>query len=377
MSEFTVTVTPSETFPDNTNVTRAMLRNGATPQVSLSGTIGTSDISNGAVTDAKVAANAAIAGTKRGITQGALVAGGASNAGVILHPDTSVSGAFAAGGYDGENGNKRARFAVSRGTDPNEIGLLGTDISTAGGDIKIDVVNHRLKVEIEDGKVDARHIASLIGGQTDSAADAHNANPTIGVTGTGVDAYLRVLDDSIKLEQLGHVTGAYFGSIIGFTSDGSPAYIPKGAAGSLLKSNGNSNPTWETLYNDFSMGTAPDGAKTVRVKHGLTSTPTDLKWYLKCTSSLNSAATHFYKQGAIVYPSNFVDDHYSFNISADDTFVTYHQSGKPGMRYRGYADSAVGNENIGVATAAAAPSSGHNDWARITEANWEIHILAR
>ena len=47
------------------------------------------------------------------------------------------------------------------------------------------------------------------------------------------------------------------------------------------------------------------------------------------------------------------------------------------MRYRGYADSAVGNENIGVATAAAAPSSGHNDWARITLANWEIHILAR
>lgn len=378
MSEFTVTVTPSETFPDNTNVTRAMLRNAATPQVSLSGTIGTSDISNGAITDAKVSATAAINGTKLGITRGAILAGGVNDAGVILHPDTSTAGAFSAGGYDGVSNNKRARFAVSRGTNPNEIGLIGTDIGTVGGDIKIDVVDDRLKVDIQNGKVDAKHIAALIGGQSSTpSGNAYNDNPTIGVTGSDDDAYLRVLDNSIKLAQLGHVGSAYFGSIIGFTSDGSPAYIPKGAVGSLLKSNGNSNPTWATLYSDFSMGTAPDGPKTVRVKHGLSSTPTDLKWYLKCISSSNNNTTHYYKQGAVVYPSNFVDDNYSFNISADDTFITYSQSDEPGMRYRGYADSAVGGENTGVATAAATPSTGHDAWARIVVANWEIHILAR
>lgn len=376
MSEFTVTVTPSETFPDNTNVTRAMLRNAATPQVSLSGTIGTSDISNGAVTDAKVAANAAINGTKLGITQGALVAGGSNDAGVILHPDTSVAGAFAAGGYDGENNNKRARFAVSRGTNPNEMGLIGTDIGSVGGDIVIDVVNNRLKVDIQDGKVDARHIASAIGGQTDSAADAYNANPTIGVTGTGVDAYLRVLDDSIKLEQLGHVTGAYFGSVIGFTSDGSPAYIPKGASGSFLTSNGNSNPTWQTLYTDFNMGAVPSGAKTVRIKHGLGSTPTDLKWYVKNTSSANNNTTGYYKLGAIVYPSNYVKDNYGINFSADDTFITFSQEDTIIIRMRGYSDTIVGNEQTGVATSAAAPSSGQNAYYELTS-DWEIHVLAR
>ena len=366
MSEFTVTVTPSETFPDNSNVTRAMLRNGATPQVSLSGTIGTSDISNGAVTDAKVAANAAINGTKLGITQGALVAGGANDAGVILHPDTSVSGAFAAGGYDGTNNNKRARFAVSRGTNPNEMGLIGTDIGTVGGDIVIDVVNNRLKVDIQDGKVDARHLSSTIGG---------SSSPTIGVSGSGDDTVLKVLDNSINAAQLAGATNSeYFGGLFAFTSDGSCAQIKGGNVGQVLTARGNSNPTFQTLYTDLNLGTPPSaGNKYVRMKHGLTYTPTDLKLYLKCTESTRSDNTHQYYQNDIVMLQE-QDDENAFMIFADSTHFCYNQHGVIYMRKRPYATTDATNDSTSPVSGTDPFSS---NWSAITVGSWELHALVR
>ena len=45
---FTVTVTPNETFPDGSGVTRAMLRNAASPGVSIGGGAGDANIANDA-----------------------------------------------------------------------------------------------------------------------------------------------------------------------------------------------------------------------------------------------------------------------------------------------------------------------------------------
>ena len=45
------------------------------------------------------------------------------------------------------------------------------------------------------------------------------------------------------------------------------------------------------------------------------------------------------------------------------------------MRYRGYSDNDVGNEAVGVATAAATPTN--NGGALIDESKWELHVLAR
>jgi len=375
MSEFTVTVTPSETFPDNTNVTRAMLRNAATPQVSLSGTIGTSDISNGAITDAKVSATAAINGTKLGITRGAILAGGVNDAGVILHPDTSTAGAFAAGGYDGVSNNKRARFVVSRGTNPNEMGLIGTDLGTVGGDIKIDVVDDRLKVDIQNGKVDAKHISSTIGGQSlTPSGNAYNDNPTIGITGSDDDTYIRVIDNSIKLAQLGHVGSAYFGSVIAFTSDGSPAYIPKGQANQVLTSNGNSNPTWKSLYTTFNLGDAQTSAKAIRVKHGLGYTPTDLHVYLKCKTAA-AENTQYWASGDVVYINS---DHDSFvcNISADGTHIIWQQNGAPFIYEKATHGVDTSSDSTGTAVAFTTTDL-VNDWIQITPSNWTMHVIAR
>ena len=44
----TAVVTPGETYPDSTNVTRAMLRNGAAPAIAISGNIETADIASDA-----------------------------------------------------------------------------------------------------------------------------------------------------------------------------------------------------------------------------------------------------------------------------------------------------------------------------------------
>jgi hypothetical protein len=378
MSDFTVTVTANEDFPDNTPITRAMLKNAATPQVALTGTIGNSDLSNGVITGNKISATANIEHTKLQITQSCMVAGVASGKVIALDPDaasgdiysssnTSGTKAYVNGGVDGDSGNKRARFAVSRGTNPNEWACLGTTTSV-GGDVMIDVTNNALKLTIQNDSIEGSMINSGIGG---TAAD--DFTPTIGVS----NDRLVVLDNSIGLAPLAHVGANYYGSVIAFTDNGSPAYVPKGAAGAFLTSNGNSNPTWQTLYTDFNMGTAPSGAKTVRIKHGLGSTPTDLKWYVKNTSSANNNTTGFYKLGAIVYPANFMKDNYGINFAADDTFITYSQeSGSITIRYRGYNDNDVGNEETGVATSAAQIDSNHHSYLTLGS-DWEIHVLAR
>ena len=62
----TVTVTPNETFPDDSNVTRAMLRNAASPTVQV----------EGSVSDGDLAAGAAVALEKLvGVTEGQILVG--------------------------------------------------------------------------------------------------------------------------------------------------------------------------------------------------------------------------------------------------------------------------------------------------------------
>ena len=66
----TAAVTPGETYPDSTNVTRAMLRNGAAPAIAISG-----DIENADVADA-----AAIAFSKlETLANGSVIVGNATN----------------------------------------------------------------------------------------------------------------------------------------------------------------------------------------------------------------------------------------------------------------------------------------------------------
>ena len=72
----TAAVTPGETYPDSTNVTRAMLRNGAAPTVAISG-----DIEN-----ADVAAAAAIEFSKlEPLANGSVIVGNASSVATECH----------------------------------------------------------------------------------------------------------------------------------------------------------------------------------------------------------------------------------------------------------------------------------------------------
>ena len=156
MSDLTVTVTASEQFPDNTAITRAMLRNAAVPKVVLDGTIGTADLSDSAVTNAKVASG--IAASKLTLSESTLLMGGNNDSAVFINPDNdTTSTPIGAGGYDGTNSKKRARFIVSMGTDPNQFAALGTDVGSVGGDVIIDVNNNRLKCTIND-KIGRAHV---------------------------------------------------------------------------------------------------------------------------------------------------------------------------------------------------------------------------
>ena len=62
-----VTVTPNETFPDDSNVTRAMLRNAASPTVQVEGSVSNTDLASGAA----VALEKLV-----GVTEGQILVGG-------------------------------------------------------------------------------------------------------------------------------------------------------------------------------------------------------------------------------------------------------------------------------------------------------------
>ena len=82
----TAAVTPGETYPDSTNVTRAMLRNGAAPTVAISG-----DIEN-----ADVAAAAAIEFSKlEPLANGSVIVGNASS---VATECTVTNGSMAVSG---------------------------------------------------------------------------------------------------------------------------------------------------------------------------------------------------------------------------------------------------------------------------------------
>lgn len=375
MSDFTVTVTANEDFPDNTPITRAMLKNAATPQVALTGTIGNSDLSNGVITGNKISATANIEHTKLQITQSCMVAGVASGKVIVLDPDaasgdiysssnTSGTKAYVNGGVDGDSGNKRARFAVSRGTNPNEWACLGTTTSV-GGDVMIDVTNNALKLTIQNDSIEGSMINSGIGG---TAAD--DFTPTIGVS----NDRLVVLDNSIGLAPLAHVGSDYYGSVIGFTSNGSPAYIPKGTAGSVLTSNGTSNPTWKSLYTTFDLGDAQTGGKAIRVKHGLGFTPTDLRVYIKCKIAA-AANTQYWASGDVVY-LNTEKDHFVFNVGADSTHITYQQNQTLRIFQKAIHSVDTSSDSTGTPVVFT-PAGSVDEFEPITPNNWTMHVIAR
>lgn len=85
-----VTVTPNETFPDDSNVTRAMLRNAASPTVAVSGSVSNSDLASGAA----VALEKLVGVTEGQILVGGLVAhasGGSNKKIAAVTPSSNAS----------------------------------------------------------------------------------------------------------------------------------------------------------------------------------------------------------------------------------------------------------------------------------------------
>jgi len=107
----TAVVTPGETYPDSTNVTRAMLRNGSAPAVAISGDIENADVAaaaaiafskletlaNGSV----IVGNASSVATECTVTNGSMAVSGS---GVTITPsDATISHAKLVGTNDNNN----------------------------------------------------------------------------------------------------------------------------------------------------------------------------------------------------------------------------------------------------------------------------------
>lgn len=107
----TITQNPNATFVDDEPVTLAMLRAAATPSVSISGTVGSGDITPGAITNTEISSTAAITfsklenlaqgnillgsaanvATETAVTDGTILLGNASNQGVLVTPSGDVT----------------------------------------------------------------------------------------------------------------------------------------------------------------------------------------------------------------------------------------------------------------------------------------------
>jgi hypothetical protein len=167
----TALVTPGETYPDSTNITRAMLRNGAAPAIAISGKIETGD----------VASNAQITfGQLEPLANGSVVVGNASSVAAAVALGTGAS--LTSGGVlTPSTGTITGSHLVTGST--NTINGLGTTLSSvAGGDLVM--IN-----DISDNTLQKVTVTNLLnaGVDTTSQSTTDLANLTSGATVATID----------------------------------------------------------------------------------------------------------------------------------------------------------------------------------------------
>jgi hypothetical protein len=244
----TATVTPGKVFGDSDVITKETLNQLGQPTVSVDGSVGSLALSDGSVTNAKVAGDAAINLTKlEGISRGSVIIGNSSGKGAVV------------------DANDNGKILVGDGTDLNSVAVSG-DISLASTGA----------VTITSGAVEAGMLNT-------------NAAATSG--GLEVSSGMKIKDDGIDpLTKLaGHADRK--GQLITYDSSGDPAYVTKGTEGYVLRAaDGDNPPVFAKKTAVVDMGELPTSSGVLSaVDHDLGYTPTQLSWYIeKVTAGTDS-----------------------------------------------------------------------------------------
>tara|TARA_R110002020_G_scaffold118191_14_gene270228 strand:- start:890 stop:1675 length:786 start_codon:yes stop_codon:yes gene_type:complete len=224
----TAAVTPGETYPDSTNVTRAMLRNGAAPAIAISG-----DIENADVADA-----AAIAFSKlETLANGSIVVGNSSN---VATECTITTGSMAVSGdavtitpsnetitkskLDKSDANNLIAGQDSAASLAADDSLLIYDLSASSGD--------RLKKTTVGALTNSGDVTTIEGGGGVTAIDLDVGNP--------VNTF--AIGAATTLTPIGYPTSGYKTCVL---------HITNGTAGNLVLTlaEGAGSKTWAVLKN--------------------------------------------------------------------------------------------------------------------------------
>jgi phage gpG-like protein len=239
----TATVTPGKVFGDSDVITKETLNQLGQPTVSVDGSVGSLALSDGSVTNAKVAGDAAINLTKlEGISRGSVIIGNSSGKGAVV------------------DANDNGKILVGDGTDLNSVAVSG-DISLASTGV----------VTIASGAVEA--------GMLNTNAAATNG-------GLEVSSGMKIKDDGIDpLTKLaGHADRE--GQLISYDGSGDPAYVTKGSQGHVLKAGASGAPSFSALMTEVGTNSDHVGTdQTFNATHSLGGTPSLVRGVLVCTGT--------------------------------------------------------------------------------------------
>ena len=314
-----VTVQKGHDFSSGT-IDRAALNNGATPTVSITGSVGFGEIGSEAIVDDNIKANADINVAKLALTTGKIIIGGADGNASALSATTSFT--QAANGSDGNCG-----VLIDAG---DKFVVASSNVSDAdvGGDVKFaidrdDVTDAiSLKLSIKDNAIYGNHISTA--NALDNASIGKNSGGKLCVADNGVhwDKFYNHKNSA------GNLRSAFLS--YGVDGKAIPSEITE-ADQVLVSAGSNANSTNKSFFKNVDlMTTLVDSTGWKRAAHGLGRVPLFVELFLVCTGTTHTS-THKYAVNDVIkahheWDAGDLGNNKSspFNVGFDSTYVWVH-----------------------------------------------------
>ena len=282
-------------------INRAALNNGATPTISITGSVGISELGQNSVNDSKIASGANINVNKLSVPTGNVIVG-ASGVGSSLAPSAS--------GTDGQEGG--VKLLVDTGT-ANGFEAISTNVSTTSGDVKITRASsggtRYLSLELAPNAVQGVHL------NTDIVDDQ-----TIEISNNK----LRLKNASVPIAKLASSSNSQAGFLT-FGAGGNVEELTGSSAGKIPVTTAN-DPVLKTYNAEVQISATLPNANTQSVgTHSLGAVPSVVVLYIECTKSSGTSKGYSLGDRAF-FP--YIREDFEYSIWADNDevgFLTNHE----------------------------------------------------
>jgi len=325
-----VTVQKGHDFSSGT-IDRAALNNGATPTVSITGSVGFGEIGSEAIVDDNIKANADIDVTKLALATGKIIIGAADGNASALSATTSFSSV--ASETEGNSGllvDVGDKFEVLK---TNTLAVSNDNVSAGkqylNGDSILSI--HKVTVDgVTTNNLRIKHVTNSVHGNHISTANALD-NASIGKNSGGK---LCVADNGVHWDKFynhKNSAGNLRSAFLSYGVDGKaiPSEITE-ADQVLVSAGSNANSTNKSFFKNVDLLTPlVDSTGWKRAAHGLGRVPLFVELFLVCTGTTHTS-THKYAVNDVIKAhhewSNTEAHNKSnpFNVGFDGTYVWVH-----------------------------------------------------